>query len=216
MEYTKKKQRPVHKGSTTYYGKTFLQGKKYDEVGKYYPNKGEMVSIDSRSKFQTTDSLFYTNPTQKFNKNLHYTTTTNFTNRRPYDNGPFTAHRIKEATPECDEDVFELFDDQKVINTPKPENELMSNFRQTKYKQRPNSSRVTKRSHLNTANGKREKLDCNKQNEVLKTSQNEVGIDNHEQYQYDATCSNGLLESDICKGDILVGANKIWNKIFIL
>ena len=103
MEYTKKKQRrktlmfndnnsiiAIHKGSTTYYGKTFLQGKKYDEVGKYYPNKGEMVSIDSRNKFQTTDSLFYANPNPKFNKNLHYTTTTNFTNRRPYDNGPFT------------------------------------------------------------------------------------------------------------------------------
>ena len=66
-----------------------------------------------------------------------------------------SAHRIKEATPEIDEDVFDMFDDQKNKTTSKTENEIMAGLRQTKYKQRPNSSRVTKRSHLNTANGKR-------------------------------------------------------------
>jgi hypothetical protein len=104
MEYTKKKQRrnlfpatppltlptALHKGSTTYYGKGFLQGKKYDEVGKYYPKKGDTIAIDSRHKFQTTESLFYSNLPTKPAKNLHYTTSTNFAARRPYDNGPFT------------------------------------------------------------------------------------------------------------------------------
>ena len=104
MEYTKKQIRTIllikpklaiHKGATTYYGKGFLQSKKYDEVGKYYPKKGEMVSMDPnlpRNKFQTTDSLFFAHTQNKPNKNNYYTTSTNFANRRPYDNGPFTYY----------------------------------------------------------------------------------------------------------------------------
>ena len=70
-----------------------------------------MLNKDSRTKFQTTDSMFYLNKSGK--NNYHYTTSTNFSQRRPYENGPYLAHRIKETAPEIEEDVFEMFDDQK-------------------------------------------------------------------------------------------------------